>query len=113
MLGPTYLVVSDSGVQGRYNDLEGAKQALNDINSGNRLIAEVTGKGILNRDPHVINGHDQHPNNGFNKWWCGWNCINNLMDVCQDYLDSIGRLHDFIAPITLPIIYNFIVQFSS
>ena len=85
-------MVNDSGVQGRYNVLEDAKEALNAINQGNRFIAEVNSQGILNRDPHMINGHQQIPQNGFNKYWCNWHCINRLMDACQEYLYSTGRL---------------------
>ena len=85
-------MVNDSGVQGRYNVLEDAKEALNAINQGNRFIAEVNSQGILNRDPHMINGHQQIPQNGFNKYWCSWHCINRLMDTCQEYLYSTGRL---------------------
>ena len=90
-LASTYLVVSDSGVKGQYNDLQDAKQELNGINNGNRMIAEVNSAGILNRDPHKINGNDQTLTNGFKKYWCGWSCINRLMDMCQTYLDAPGK----------------------
>ena len=109
MLVPTYLVVSESGVQSRYIVLEDAKQALNDINRGNRLIAEVNGQGILNKDPHVINGHNQISGNGFNNKWCNWNCINSLMDVCQEYLDSTSRLLNCIATLVFQLFYTRLV----
>ena len=84
-------MVSASGVQGRYKGLEDAKEALNGINSGNRLIAEVDSEGNLIRDPHIINGQQQEISKGFNKVWCDWSCINPLMDACQQYLDSISN----------------------
>jgi hypothetical protein len=89
LIGP-YLVVSDSGVQGRYSALEDAKNALNGITGikRNRFIAEVNNHGILIRDPQIINGHQQSISNGFNRDWCSWKCINPLMDVAQNYLDS-------------------------
>jgi hypothetical protein len=89
-------VVSASGVQGRYKGLEDAKEALNGINSGNRLIAEVDSEGNLNRDPHIINGIQQINSNGFNKVWCDWSCINPLMDACQQYLDSSSNRKIYI-----------------
>ena len=87
-LESTYFVVSDSGVKGSYNDLDVAKNVLDGIRTGNRLIAEVGGTGILIRDPHMISGQNQTPSNGFNKYWCDWSCINRLMDLCQEYLDE-------------------------
>jgi hypothetical protein len=89
---PTYLVVSESGVQGRYKLLEDAKQMLNGIRSGNRLIAEVKGHGVLNRDPLTISGKNQTDDNGFNKLWYGVDSIIDLMDTSQKYLDSVGKL---------------------
>ena len=85
------MVVSDSGVRGAYNALEDAKAVLSVIKSGNRLIAEVDAKGILNTDPHTINGYHQSPDIGFNSYWCGWSCINSLIDICQTFLDSGGK----------------------
>jgi hypothetical protein len=76
---------------GRYKLLENAKQLLNGINSGNRFIAEVMGHGVLNRDPHTINGQNQTNDNGFNNFWYGFNSIIGLMDTCQKYLESAGR----------------------
>ena len=86
--GPKFLVVRDSGVVGTYNDLEDAKQALMSINSGNRLIAEVDSNGNLLRDPHIVGGQNQGKGMqaGFNKYWCGWDCINRLMDMCDIFL---------------------------
>jgi hypothetical protein len=87
-------VVHDSGVQGRYNVLKDAKEALKNLEyRRNKLIAEVDGKGKLNRDPHMINGQKQIEENGFNKYWQGLGAINALMDLCQEYLDSTGRLY--------------------
>ena len=87
-------MVRDSGVQGRYNVLKDAKEALNAIQDyTNKLIAEVDGKGKLNRDPHMINGQKQIKENGFDKYWQGLDAINLLMDLCQEYLDSTGRLY--------------------
>ena len=84
-------MVSDSGVKGRYSVLEDAKKALRAIKTGYRLIAEVNSKGILNTDPHFINGTEQSLANGFNKYWSDWNSIKSLMKKCQTYLDSQGK----------------------
>ena len=90
LVEPTYLVVSDSGVKGRYKSLEDAKQLLTEINSGNRLIAEVKGHGVLNRDPRSIGGQNQTNDNGFNNLWYGVDSIIGLMDTSQKYLESAG-----------------------
>ena len=81
-------MVRDSGVVGIYNDLEEAKQVLLGINSGNRLVAEVDSNGNLLRDPHIVDGQNQGMGMqaGFNKYWCGWSCINRLMDMCDIFL---------------------------
>ena len=81
-------MVRDSGVVGAYDDLEEAKQVLLGINSGNRLVAEVDSNGNLLRDPHIVDGQNQGMGMqaGFNKYWCGWSCINRLMDMCDIFL---------------------------
>ena len=84
-------MVTDFGVACKYNILEEAKEALNSINTGNRFIAEVSSEGILKKNPHMINGQSQTKDNGFNKFWCGWDCINRMVDVCQKYLESTGK----------------------
>ncbi len=87
-LESTYFVVTDTGVKGRYNDLDLAKQVLKGFKNGNRLIAEVNGTGILNRDPQVISGQKQTKPSGFNWDWCGWSCIDTLMNKAQEYLQE-------------------------
>ena len=80
-------------VKGAYKVLEDAKAALNVINSGYRLIAEVDGQGNLNRDPSIINGYNQVPDNGFNRNWYSGDDIKYMMDICQTFLDdSRGKL---------------------
>ena len=81
------MVISDTGVEGRYNELDAAKQVLKGITDGNRLIAEVDSTGNLIRDPHIISGQSQDAGNGFNHSWCSWTCINSLMDMGQAYLN--------------------------
>ena len=90
-LGSTFLVVNDKNVVGSYNDVETAKVVLRSINRGNRLIAEVKSSNGLNRDPHIVGGQNQGAgiSAGFNKYWCGWSCINKLMDICARYLDNL------------------------
>ena len=78
--------MTDGGVVGSYTNLERAKERLNGIQSGNRLIAEVNAHGNINRDPHVVGGQNQLPSAGFNMQWCDWSCINPLMDICEEYL---------------------------
>ena len=89
-LGSTFLVVNDKNVVGSYNDIETAKVVLWSINRGNRLIAEVQSPNGLNRDPHIVGGQNQGAgiSAGFNKYWCGWSCINKLMDICASFLEN-------------------------
>ena len=86
------MVVSDSGVKGQYKVLDDAKKVLDEINSGNRFIAEVSSQGILHPDPHTINGQDQNVANGFNKSWCDYSCIYRLIDICKTYLRHGGKV---------------------
>ena len=90
LLGSTFLVVNDKNVVGSYNDIEAAKAVLMGMNKGNRLIAEVESPNGLNRDPHIVGGQNQGKGirAGFNKYWCGWSCINKLMDICASYLSN-------------------------
>ena len=91
------MVVSDSGVKGKYDVLDDAKIVLKGIESGNRFIAEINyinGDGIVNRDPRTISGQSQNISYGFNKYWCSWDCINTLLDSCDKYLASTGNLVD-------------------
>ena len=105
-----YLVVSGHlGVVGRYFDLEQAKDILNTITSGARLIAEVVNYNSVNlehetqndklgrwvnnnkllRDPHKISGQPQAPEAGFNKAWGDWSVIFSLMDIAEKYLQNL------------------------
>ena len=90
LLGSTFLVVQDNNVVGRFNNIEEAKAVLMGINRGNRLIAEVDSSKKLKRDPHMVGGQNQGMGMraGFNKYWCGWSCINRLMNLCASYLNN-------------------------
>ena len=83
------MVVSDIGVKGTYNSLELAKQALNNITSGNRLIAKVSKDGI---GPTKVCGQQQLSQDGSkddcNRVSCDGKCIKKLLDLGQKFLDS-------------------------
>ena len=81
-----FLVVAGDRVVEEFDDLEKAKERLNRIPNGSRLIAEIDGHGVLMRDPHFIDMIPQAPSQGFNKWWNGWEDINRMLDICEKYL---------------------------
>ncbi|CAB9513303.1 expressed unknown protein [Seminavis robusta] len=82
-----YIVVNDKKVVGGYPFLQGAKDKLNSIKDGQRLIAAVK-EGKVVRDPHIIDGQEQKTKNGFNKFWWGWPQINQMMDVAERYYEN-------------------------
>ena len=93
-LVPTFLVVNENGVAGRYTDIEEAKQKLKSNGGRIRLIAEVNDRGELNRDPHLVGGQNQGIGikAGFDKHWRGWNDIDMLIETCFLYLHPTGKL---------------------
>ena len=99
-LAPTFLVVHENGVLGRYIDLERAKERLKTVANGKRLIAELDCNGRmdlcringLNRNPHIIGNQAQETSQGFSSNWDNQNDINLLMDICQVYLDFAGKM---------------------
>ena len=101
-------MVSDrSGVEGRYFDLEQAKDILRSITSGAKLIAEVVDNNKLLTDPHVISGQPQVPESGFHKAWGDWSVILRLMDVAEKYLQNVeGMLNKIIFRLRYIFIYN-------
>ena len=91
-LAPTFLVVHETAVIGNYLDLKKAKEILNKVEKGQRLIAEVDGLGNLSRDSRIIGGQTQGTDEGFNSIWEDQKGIDMLMDTCQKYLDFTGKL---------------------
>ena len=104
-------MVSDrSGVEGRYFDLEQAKDILRSITSGAKLIAEVVDNNKLLTDPHVISGQPQVPESGFHKAWGDWSVILRLMDVAEKYLQNVEGM---INKIFVRLCYILIQQYFS
>ena len=101
-------MVSDrSGVEGRYFDLEQAKDILRSITSGAKLIAEVVDNNKLLTDPHVISGQPQVPESGFHKAWGDWSVILRLMDVAEKYLQNVEGIINKIFARLCYILINF------
>ena len=87
LLGPTFLVVTEDGVEGRFFDLKRAKETLNRIDKGakyNRFIVEVDLNGKISDDPEKIDGEIQTKPD-FDSYWCGDECINKLLIFCEKY----------------------------
>ena len=42
--------------------------------------------GVLQVDPHKINGINQSPSNGFKKWWKNWADINAMIKLVKQHL---------------------------
>ena len=42
--------------------------------------------GVLQVDPHKINGIKQLPSNGFDKYWKGWAEINAMIKLVKQHL---------------------------
>ena len=103
-----FLVVNGSSVVASYHYIEDAKERLSKIITGSRLIAEVDENGALKRDPHLVNGQNQTPENGFNKWWTGWTDINRMMDVCERYLQLLNGITYITHVCMLRYIYIYI-----
>ena len=85
------MVINETNVDGYFTFLEDAKEHLNRISSGYRLIAEVDSPRRLNRNPKTINGQLQSNDMGFNWYWRDSRSIEKLMDIGQRYLNSIGN----------------------
>ena len=47
--------------------------------------------GVLQTDPHKIDGVNQVPDNGFMKYWNGWGQINQMVKLAEDYLGPTGN----------------------
>ena len=54
-------------------------------NNFSRMMVEII-NGSIQVDPHTINGIDQTPSNGFNKWWSGWDDINAMLEIAKQYM---------------------------
>jgi hypothetical protein len=77
----SFCVVSQGEVIGASCSIEEARLMLNQNARGSRMICEVKDGRVLG-DPQTVGGHQQLPNNGFNKWWRDWGDINNMRAVC-------------------------------
>ena len=51
------------------------------------MMVEVI-NGVIQEDPHQINGIDQTPKNGFDKYWDDWLDINKMVKLVKN---QIGR----------------------
>ena len=65
-------------------NLDNAKLELAKHTTGSRLIAEVR-NGKVEADPHQVDGQNQSPENGFNKYWSGWADIHRMIAVARSY----------------------------
>ena len=89
-----YIVVQLSPVivKGPYLDLNLAKDELKEIakNGGSRMMLEII-DGVIQEDPHLINGIPQNPDNGFHKSWSNWNGIYAMVDIVKQHMASSGK----------------------
>ena len=84
-----YIVVQRNPVivKGPYSDLQSAKDELKEIakNGGSRMMLEII-DGVLQVDPHRINGISQTPANGFEKFWYDWWDINAMVEIVKQHM---------------------------
>lgn len=85
-----FLVVADGIVISEFEDLEDAKEVLNQFPPGespSRLILEVR-NGVVQTDPHFVGDENQGNGvtDGFNKWWLDWSDIHKMVAVGTEYL---------------------------
>ena len=59
--------------------------------STNRMMVEVI-NGIIQEDPHQINGIDQTPINGFLKYWHDRPDINRMVKLVKNQIGRYVRL---------------------
>jgi hypothetical protein len=80
----SFCVVSRNQMKGAYCDVEAARRALNlhAESGGSRMICEVKDGGRVLGNPHMVGGHEQLPQNGFNKWWRDWHDIHAMRAIC-------------------------------
>ena len=77
-------------VKGPYSYIQIAKWSLRKIAkipNYHRMMVEVI-NGVIQEDPHQINGIDQTPKNGFDKYWDDWLDINKMVKLVKN---QIGR----------------------
>ena len=96
--GSEYIVVQRNPVivKGPYLDLQSAKDKLKEFaknggipepgsTTGSRMMLEIFG-GVLQVDPHFINGISQTPANGFEKYWANWYDINAMVEIVKQHM---------------------------
>ena len=79
-------------------DLQSAKDKLKEFaknggipepgsTTGSRMMLEIFG-GVLQVDPHFINGISQTPANGFEKYWADWDDINAMVKIVKKHMSK-------------------------
>ena len=79
-------------------DLQSAKDKLKEFaknggipeagsTTGSRMMLEIIG-GVLQVNPHFINGISQTPANGFEKYWADWNDINAMVEIVKQHMSK-------------------------
>ena len=79
-------------VKGPYLDLQLAKDELKEIakNGKNRMMLEII-DGVIQEDPHHINGIYQDSDHGFDAFWYNWNHIHAMVDIVKQHMVSSGK----------------------
>ena len=80
----TFIVVHNNKAK-KYNRLRLAMRALRRRTKISRCIFEVK-NNALQRDPHNIAGYTQNPENGFDKYWKGWNDIKRMYGIAIKFV---------------------------
>ena len=74
-------------VKGPYSTVQEAKMELKEVakNGQSRMIVEVINNVVI-EDPHIIDGLEQKPANGFEKFWKGWWDIDAMVVIVKLFL---------------------------
>ena len=90
-----YIVIGKNPpeVQGPFDDIENAKNALIGItnkNGGSRMIIEIINGSVQDSydGVHFINGQEQTQSNGFNQYWQDWHDITDMINIYRQKISG-------------------------
>ena len=89
-------------VLGPYSTVQEAKTELKEVakNGKSRMIVETINDVVVD-DPHKIDGFDQTPANGFEKYWNDWWDINAMVKIVKPVVKYVvqnkGEIKSFVS----------------
>ena len=89
-------------VKGPYSTVQEAKTELKEVakNGQSRMIVEVINNVVI-EDPTKIDGLDQTPANGFEKFWYNWLDINAMNKIAKTVVKYVvqnkGEIKSFVS----------------